>query len=153
MENTVSFKSTPVVNYENVCATISNIEKFVKENDYQFKDREGLKEITQAKLSTAISDMSQKKRKKLANFMWRNNNHPSMASVNKFFHFLMKNVLKSDARIRVIPSAKEIAIQEKRKAYKEAIAKVKAAYAEYKTEKGDFYKHKAANKPAPKVAQ
>ncbi len=54
----------------------------------------------------------------------------------------MKNILKSESRIRVIPSAKEIAIQEKRKAYKEALAKVQAAYADYKQEKGDFYKNK-----------
>jgi hypothetical protein len=148
MEKTVGFKSTPVVNYANVCATISNIETFVKKNDYQFKNREGFSEITQAKLTAAISDLSNKKRKKLANFMWMNDNHPTMASANKFFHFLMKNVLKSDLRIRVIPSAKEIAIQEKRKVYKEALAKVQAAYADYKLEKGDFYKLKMVKKVA-----
>jgi len=137
------------VNFQSISATIEKIKQFVKENNYQFKDEKGFDELTEKKFQTSLSDMSKKKRKKLASYVWAVNNHPTLAGINKFFHFLMKNVLKSNARICVIPSAKEIAIQEKRKAYKEALAKVKAAYAEYKTEKGDFYKIKAA----PKAAQ
>lgn len=144
MENTtvVNHINASNVNFQTVTATIEKIKAFVKENNYQFKDSTGFDEITEAKFNSALSDMSKKKRKRLARYMWSINNHPSLGAINKFFHFLMKNVLKSDTRIRVIPSAKEIAIQQKRAIYKEALAKVKAAYADYKQEKGDFYKKK-----------
>lgn len=148
MEKSTVSTISQVVNFETVNATIENIKKFVKENDYQFKDSTGLDLITDKKFSSALSDLSKKKRKRLAKAMWGVNNYPTLKKINLFLHFLMKNVMKSDVRVRVIPSAKEIAIQEKRKAYKETLAKVKAAYADYKLEKGDFYKIKLAkNQP------
>lgn len=142
MENTtvVNHINASNVNFQILNAAIDKIKAFVKENDYQFKTSTGFDEITETKFNIALSDMSKKKRKRLASYIWSVNNHPTLGGINKFFHFLMKNVLKSEARIRVIPSAKEVAIQEKRKAYKEALAKVKAAYDDYKQEKGDFYK-------------
>lgn len=148
METKVNLKKSESVNYASVQATISKIEQFVKDNGYQFKDRSGLNEITEANFNAALHLVSKKKRKKLANYIWAVNNHPTLENINKFFHFLMKNIMKSETRIRVIKSDKEIAIQEKRKAYKEALAKMQAAYADYKTEKGDFYKIRLANKQA-----
>lgn len=141
MENTtLNHINVSNVNFKTVSETIEKIKAFVKEKNYQFKDSTGFDEITETKFNVALSDMSKKKRKRLARYLWSTNTRPSLEGINKFFHFFMKNVLKSDVRIRVIHSAKEIAIQDKRKVYKEALAKAKAAYADYKTEKGDFYK-------------
>jgi len=139
METTVKKKSDGAT-FANVQLTISKIEQFVKENGYQFKDSKGLEEITQEAFNA--NTMTIRKKKKLVNFMTAIQKHPTLENVNKFLHFLMKNILKSETRIKVIKSDKEIAIQEKRKAYKEALAKVQAAYADYKQEKGDFYKIK-----------
>jgi hypothetical protein len=113
----------------------------VKSNNYQFKDSSaGLKSITKESFDNALVNLSKKKRKKLASYIWGVNHHMSLSGVNKFCHFFMKNIMKSDLRIRVIKSEKEITIETKRKVYKEALAKLKLAYADYKTEKGDFYK-------------
>lgn len=139
---TKKFVSLPVVNLNVINDTFKKIDEFVKANNYQYKDRHNL-DIVQSYFVTVYNDLSKKKRKKLAQYVWRINNHPTIEVVNKFFHFLMKFMLKSDLRVRVLPSAKEIAIQEKRKAYKAALTVVQKAYADYKTEKGDFYKDRA----------
>lgn len=141
MENTLVKKSFRA-DYESVKLTIGKIEQFIAANEYQFKDRKGLDEITETNFNEALQKMSLRKRKKIASYMWSIDKNPKLGLINKFFHFIMKNVLKSESRVRVIQSAKEIAIQEKRKAYKEALAKMQAAYADYKFEKGDFYKSK-----------
>jgi hypothetical protein len=146
METQVKTSKANSVNFATIQETINKIDQFVKDNDYQYKDRAGFAEITESSFNSAIQQLSKKKRKKLANYVWAVNNHPTLESINKFFHFFMKNIMKSDTRIKVIKSAKELAIEEKRKAYKEALAKVKATYADYKTEKGDFYKNRMQKK-------
>ncbi len=128
------------INFNLINETIEKTLTFIKENDYQIKDSAGLSEIIESNFNAALSNLSLKKRKKLATAIWTVSNHPTLKKVNLFFHFLMKEVMKSDSRVRVIKSAKELAIIEKRKAYTDALAKVKAAYADYKEEKGDFYK-------------
>jgi len=141
MENTISnHVHATAINYQFIKSAFGKIEDFVKKNDYQFKDRDNFDKITEAEFNAALINASKKKRKKLANYIWMIYNRPTLAGINKFLHFLMKTILKSDLRVRVIKSDKEIAIQEKRKAYKEALAKMQAAYADYKQEKGDFYK-------------
>jgi hypothetical protein len=141
MENTIKnyIKSTDL-NYSVLKSTFETIEQFVRANDYQFKDATALTKISESEFNGALINASKKKRKKLASYVWAINNRPTLSGVNKFFHFLMKTILKSDVRLKVLKSEKELAIQEKRKVYKEALAKAKAAYAEYKTEKGEFYK-------------
>lgn len=139
METTTKKKSDGAT-FANVQATISKIEKYVTDNGYQFKDRNGLAEITESNFNTAR--VSTRMQKKLVNAMAAIEKHPTLENINKFFHFIMKNILKSESRVKVIKSDKEIAIQEKRKAFKDALAKMKIALAEYKAEKGDFYKIK-----------
>lgn len=123
--------------------SFEKIDAFVKENDYQFKDRKGLDNITESVFNAAYANLSNKKRKKLAKYLWALHNRPmTLAGANRFLHFLLVKIMKSDLRVRIIKSEKELAIEAKRKAYKEALEKVKVAYADYKTEKGDFYKKK-----------
>jgi len=149
METTTSnHVNATSVNYQFIKSTFGKIEDFVKKNDYQFKDRNNFDNITESEFNSAWVNTSKKKRKKLAAYIWMIYNRPTLAGINKFFHFFMKTIMKSDVRVRVIKSDKEIAIQEKRKAYKEALAKMQAAYADYKQEKGDFYKIRLANNQA-----
>ena len=144
METLVNHINASSVNHELIRMTITKIRKFVEDNGYQFKDEKAFEELTESKFNAAFNDLSKKKRKRLASYIWAVNNHPSLGGINKFFHFLMKNIMKSDVRIRVIKSDKELAIEAKRKAYKKALEAMKTAYADYKTEKGDFYKIKLA---------
>lgn len=140
METTIKY----AINYELLQNTFNKIDAFVKANDYQFKDRKGLDNITEVGFNAAYITLSKKKTKRLAKYIWLVENFPSLVNINKFLHFLFTKVMKSDVRVRIIKSEKELAIEAKRKAYTEAIAKVRAAYADYKTEKGDFYKNKLA---------
>jgi len=128
------------LNYELLQNSITKIDAFVEAKGYQFKDRKGLDNITESGFNAALADLSNKKRKRLAKYIWLVENFLSLVNINKFLHFLFTKIMKSDLRVRIIKSEKELAIEAKRKAYKEAIAKVRAAYADYKTEKGDFYK-------------
>lgn len=110
--------------FANVQTTINKIKQYVKENGYQFKDGANLSEITETKFNEALSDfkhMSFRKRKKLVNAMAAIEKHATLENINKFLHFLFKTVLKSESRVRVIKSDKEIAIEAKRKAYKDAL--------------------------------
>ena len=141
MENTIAPRiDAHQINFNLINSTIEKVKEFVKSNDYQFKLTVGLEEITESNFNQAFSNLSLKKRKRLAQSIWKVTNHPTLKNVNLFFHFLMKDVMKSESRVRVIKSAKQLAIEEKRKAYREALAKVKAAYVDYKDEKGDFFK-------------
>lgn len=136
METTT--KKSDGATFANVQSTISKIEEYVKDNGYQFKDRSGLTLLDEKTFYFQFGSI--RKRKKLVNAMEAIGKNPTLENINKFFHFLMKEILKSDLRVRVIKSEKEIAIEAKRKAFKEALAKMKTALAEYKLEKGDFYK-------------
>lgn len=143
MENTK--KKSDGATFANVQATIKKIDQYIKDNGYQYKDRSGLDQITEKNFNVHLS---LRKKKKLVNSMAAIEKHATLENINKFFHFLLKDILKSDLRVRVIKSEKEIAIEAKRKTYKEAIAKMKIAQADYKTEKGDFYKLKLLKKAA-----
>lgn len=151
MENTITTNhiKTSDINHQLIISTISKIETFIFDKNYQFKDRKGLEEITTSKFNNAFINLSKRKRKRLASYIWAANNRLTLGGVNKFFHFLMKNILQSDLRIRITKSAKELAIQYKRGIYIEVLAKAKEAYADYKTEKGDFYKVKSSEHNCP----
>jgi hypothetical protein len=160
--NKISFMETKIsnrptasdVNYALIQTTIKNIEAFVAHNEYQFKDRTGLDSLTETQFNTALINLSLKKRKKLAAYIHVVNTHPTLEKVNKFLHFFMKTILNSDLRVRIVKSEKELAIQEKRKAYKAALkellesplyTKLVESRAVYKVEKGDFYKSRMLN--------
>jgi hypothetical protein len=132
--------SAKQINFALINETIEKAKTFVKDNDYQFKSTAGLELITETNFNEAFRNVSLKKRKKLAAAISHVDSHPTLKSVNIFFHILLKDIMQSDERVKIIKGAKQLAIEEKRKAYKDALAKLKAAYADYKKEKGDFYK-------------
>ncbi len=133
------------INKEAIIATIEKIKQLAQDNNYQIKgDIDKILNRTKEEnfdLEFFVGhDLSTRKVKKLNDLIARYNKHPKMSTANKFLHFLMTKIYKSEDRVRILPSEKELAIQEKRKAYKAALETVKKAYADYKTEKGDFYK-------------
>ena len=90
------------------------------------------------KLASQISDLSKNQKKKLNKYL--RSTKRSYRYMNSFFGFLYRNVLKSNNRIKVKPSAEEQAIQASKKAWKEARDKAEALLLVYKETKGDFYK-------------
>ena len=111
-----------------------------------------------------LGRLSKKGRKKINKYVARYNRKKSLHSINLFFHFLHTRVLADRelvtpypkwypnykvtkftspdwiTKVKVNPSQKHLDIQEKRKKWKEAQAVAEKLLAEYKEEKGDYYK-------------
>lgn len=116
---------------ENVEIAINNIKKFAKEKGYQ---------ITGDFKEGVLSFDSRSKEKVFKNYLWRLSQGVSMAQANKMLHFLYKKVYKLNEAPKVEYSEKELKIKTARKAWKKAQAEADRLLAEYKQEKGDFYK-------------
>ena len=86
-----------------------------------------------------LDDLSLNERRKLKKsiniFRCKN----SIASVNRFLHYLYKRVFKVDTRIKINYPVKHLLIQEKRKIYLKYRAEMEKALADYKSEKKDYY--------------
>lgn len=122
-----------------VLAALPKIIDYARQQDYRISDDDGFLEITNSQLSQKIKDMSLKKRKVLRNYLYYLDKNPTMKMINKFLHFLMKKVLNSDKRYKILKSEKQLAIEAKRQKYYDLKAQAAAAYTDWKSEKGDFY--------------
>jgi hypothetical protein len=99
--------------------------------------------ITEDKVNPYIANMTSNQRKKLRNKINRCIYKQGIRSINMFLHFLHRHVYKETTSVpHVEVSVKEEAIQTARKRYVEARNLAIKLYAEYKEEKGDFYKRK-----------
>ena len=127
-----------------VLETVTKIEQFAKENDYQIKG--DLSEIKDFKDKIIFESKNQKKKVNYA--IQRIDKKMNLRSVNYFLHIIFKNILNSENRVRILPSEKEVRIQTARKRWKEAQAISDKLLLEYKTEKGSFYKDHIARKAA-----
>jgi len=140
METKINHIHVSELNAKLVSTTVENIEKFANRNLYQLKDWANVANISSNEISTGIVNLSKRKKKKLASMIRGIEVAPTLKKVNMFLHFLMKTVLGSDLRAKLVLSDKEIAIQKKRVEYRLQLEKLQVAYSEYKTEKGNFYK-------------
>jgi hypothetical protein len=93
-------------------------------------------------LSLMITNLSLNQRKKLKNNINSCVNKQTLRTINRFFHFLQREVYKDfkSPAPSVKISLKEEKIQEARKKYIAARKIAIDAYDVYKAEKGDFYK-------------
>jgi len=142
METTITNKTNfrmDAVNFEKVILEmIEKIKKYADFMDYQIIG--DLNELENLKYH--LSDLSLNQRKKLRNLLLKANYSMSLRSINRFLHFLYKNILHSDKRVRIKVSEKEEEIQKLRKEWIENRDKTKVALFLYKETKGDFYKDK-----------
>jgi hypothetical protein len=129
-----------------IISALPKIIDYAQKNDYVIKNDDGFLELTSNQLLETIKLISLKKRKVLRNYLWLLDKYPTMAAINKFLHFLMTKILKSNTRYKLLKSEKQVKIEEKRKKYNEAVSTMKKAYAEYNEEKGDFYRLRKANR-------
>ncbi len=140
METKINHIHISELNAQLVSLTIDKIEKFANRNLYQLKDWDNVSNITPSQISSGIINLSKRKKKRLASMIKGIEISPTLKRVNVFLHFIMKNVVGSELRSKLILSEKEVTIQKKREEYKLQLEKVKQAYVDYKTEKGNFYK-------------
>ena len=125
-------------------ATVETEEKirwFIEFNEYQFNKP---LIIPRVEVKKAIEDLSLNQRKKLKRAINNFHNRESIASANRFLHFLFKEILNTDIRVRINYGEKELKIKEMRKKYVEAREIMLKAHEEYKKEKGNFYKLRMA---------
>lgn len=133
-----------------ITETVSKIDTFIKENNFQVSgdlstitkaSSKGIFGLyTQSNLEKGISTLSKNGLKKTNRAIQKIEIHNTMRTSNLFLHYVMKQILKSDERIKITSSVKETAIQAKRDAWKKAHLVAMHLLTEYKEEKGDFYK-------------
>lgn len=139
----------------------------IKEREYQISDesKESLERMIKLDWTPLFANMSKNRKKKFNRYVNRYYKNKSLYTMNTLFHFIYNSVLilgevdehkevkskwwtlitrtpKGFKKVKIESSAKHQAIQEKRKKWKEAQAIADTLLAEYKTEKGDYYKTK-----------
>lgn len=93
-------------------------------------------------LETAISLMSKNSKKKIFRAVENLNKSFTLARLNRVLREVFENQGRTkDSYDLITISVKEQTIQKKRKAYTDAVYAMKKACAEYKEEKGSFYKN------------
>lgn len=125
--------------------TINDIHEYVEFNEYQYKNNLNPSFINDTQLKNAIMNLSLNQRKKLKRAINAFRMKGSLQSVNRFYHFIMKKVLKSDMRVAVIFGKKQLEIVEKRKKFVAARNEMIKMRGDYLDEKADFYKLRIAN--------
>ena len=112
-------------------------ETVIDENDWQLKgDIELLKTFSMSQYQM-MSKTGMKRLNRHSNWVIEN---PGIGNINRFFHFLTTRVFKTDKRVKVLPSVREMEIQEARKRWKDVQKVEQELLKRYKEVKGDFYK-------------
>lgn len=127
-----------------ILTALPKIIDYARQQGYRISDDDGFLDITNSQLSQKIKDMSLKKRKVLRNYLYYLDKNPTLKMINKFLHFLMKKVLNSEKRYKLLKSEKQLAIEAKRKKYYDLRLQMLQAHKEWQEEKGDFYKSRLA---------
>ena len=117
--------------------TIEKAEQVIKENNWQVK---GEIKILKCITNGHLDNCSKRTIKRLNKAIWFVEKKPGLNSINRLFHFICTRVLETKERVRVLPSQREIEIQEARKRWKEVKKVEQELLDKYKELKGDFYK-------------
>lgn len=124
---------------EQIFSTLVNIVEYADENGYKYNNPVIL---DTDEVYAAINETSRNARKKLRNAIISFKKNPTLKKVNLFLHNLMKNIMNSDTRYRILKSDKQLQIEEARANYRKLRDQARLAYEEYNTTKGDFYKNR-----------
>jgi hypothetical protein len=117
---------------QNIDLAIDAIKNFANERGFQV-----LGDFNHGELKFS----SKNREKVVSRYLWKISTGPSMASANRFLHFLYKKIYGFDQAPRVDFSQKELAIKAARKKWKEAARLAEELRVKYREEKGDFYKN------------
>ena len=114
-------------------------ETSIEENDWQVKgDIELLKKFSMSQYQQ-LSKSEMKRLNRYSNWVIE---RPNLNNINRFFHSLCTRIFKTAKRVKVLPSVRELEIQESRKRWKDVQKVEQELLKRYKEVKGDFYKNK-----------
>lgn len=143
---------------------LTEAEQFINNNEYQLSGdfKESFDKLKKVKWTEHFGNTSKNQRKKFNKAVIRFRKKKSLMTLNRAFHLIHTRILsereevsegkyyswtwikwnepKDITKVKVLPPAKHLSIQEKRKKWKEAQAVANKHLKEYKTEKGDYYK-------------
>lgn len=126
---------------ENIEAAFTKITEFAKSNGYVVEGEMKLPtNLLGIKKSPEFNSKSQAK--VVQNYLTRLDRKVTMGQANRFLHMLFKHVYEQDKAPKIEFSERELKIRASRKAWKKAQAEADKLQAEYKANKGDFYKKK-----------
>lgn len=136
--NTIEYTYNVNVLDEKVTKTIENIEKYIKENDYQVTG-----DIEEYYVLEGWKNLSKNQMKQIQKYCFWIERKPSLRKINSFFSLLSRTF--GIKRVHVKVSLKEEKIQNARKTWLKVRNEADRLLAEYKKEKGDFYKKNLVN--------
>lgn len=123
---------------DKICATIEKIEGIVKQNNYQVTGE--IDEFYGVSGPLGRKNFSKNQMKNIQKACYSVDKHPSLRRINSFLRLISSYFEIEKVKIKV--SAKEEKIQKLRKEWLKARNESDRLLAEYKKEKGDFYKNK-----------
>lgn len=136
--NTIEYTYSVNVLDEKVTKTVENIEKYIKENDYQVTG-----DIEEYYVLEGWKNLSKRQMKQIQKYCFWIERKPTLRRINSFFSLLSRTF--GIKRVHVKVSLKEEKIQNSRKAWLKVRNEADRLLAEYKKEKGDFYKKNLVN--------
>ena len=140
-KNSKLVEHTVSVLQEETVITFKEIWDFAHFNNYVYSRHPKYNEDD---LKAAIGKLTLNERKKLKKKINLFRMKRTMGAANRFYHHVYAKVLKVDMRVRLDYPEKYHKIQEKRQKYVKALAEMKKLYADYKEEKGDYFKLRLA---------
>jgi hypothetical protein len=132
--NTVEYTYNVKSLDEKVTKTVENIEKYIKENNYRVTG-----DIEEYYVLEGWKNLSKNQMKQIQKYCFWIERKPTLRRINSFFSLLSR--LFGIKKVNVLVSLKEEKIQKTRKEWLKARQISDNLLAEYKKEKGDFYKN------------
>ncbi len=132
--NTVEYTYNVKSLDEKVTKTVENIEKYIKENNYRVTG-----DIEEYYVLEGWKNLSKNQMKQIQKYCFWIERKPTLRRINSFFSLLSR--LFGIKKVNVLVSLKEEKIQKARKEWLKARQISDNLLAEYKKEKGDFYKN------------
>jgi len=112
-------------------------ETTIEQNDWQLNgDIDPVKKFSMSEYQW-MSKTSMKRLNRYCNWLIEK---PSIRNINLLFHFLCRTIFNTSKRVKVLPSVREMEIQEARKRWKDVQKVEQELLKRYKVKKGDFYK-------------
>lgn len=148
METLIENNSQKIVEHsvsklqEETVWTFKLVWEFAHHNNYQYNKHPHYNEDD---LRSEIGKLTLNQRRKLKRAINIFRTKQSIASANRFYHFVYAKVLKVDTRIRLTYPEKYCKIIKEREKYLQLRTEMEKQLQTYKEEKGDYFKLRLAN--------
>ncbi len=140
MEKIVDHNANLFNEYYNTINEIEKLQNNTIIDDKKVYTFKGKQDLLQEVKESHITDLGICDRKRLKRFLNKCRFVNSLGSINRLFHFVAKEILKSDERVKLVSEQHE-RIQKLRKEWLKLKDAADLALQDYKDEKGTFYKN------------